>query len=79
MRERLEKVPGVTLSFSQPIEQRVDELVSGVKAAIGIKIFGDDLGVLASKADKVAAVLRTVPGGGRRERGEGRRSRLSPD
>lgn len=62
MREKLEKVPGVNLSFTQPIEQRVDELVSGVKAAIGIKIFGDDLGVLASKADEVARVLRTVPG-----------------
>ena len=62
MREALAELPGVASSFSQPIALRVDELVSGVKSAIGIKIFGDDLDVLKQKADAVARVLQTVPG-----------------
>jgi heavy metal efflux system protein len=62
MRDALDDVPGMSASFSQPIAMRVDELVSGVKAAIGIKIFGDDLEVLARKADAVAAVLAKVRG-----------------
>ena len=49
-------------SFSQPIALRVDELVSGVKSAIGIKIFGDDLDVLKKKAEEVARVPRKVRG-----------------
>ena len=62
MREEVAKVPGLTANFSQPIQLRVDELVSGVKSAIGIKIFGDDLDVLKDKADDVARVLGRVPG-----------------
>src|SRR5581483_2351290 len=53
---------GVTGNFTQPIALRVDELVSGVKSAIGIKIFGDDLKVLKEKADAVARVLSKVRG-----------------
>ena len=49
-------------SFSQPIALRVDELVSGVKSAIGIKIFGEDLDVLEAKGEAVARVLGTVRG-----------------
>ncbi|MEO6873032.1 MAG: CusA/CzcA family heavy metal efflux RND transporter, partial [Chthoniobacterales bacterium] len=62
MREALAELPGVASSFSQPIALRVDELVSGVKSAIGIKIFGEDLDVLKEKGDEVARVLSTVPG-----------------
>ena len=62
MRDALAELPGVASSFSQPIALRVDELVSGVKSAIGIKIFGDDLAVLKQKADVVARVLSTVRG-----------------
>ncbi len=62
MRLALAELPGVAASFSQPIALRVDELVSGVKSAIGIKIFGDDLEVLKQKGDAVARVLQTVPG-----------------
>ena len=57
MRDALAELPGVASSFSQPIALRVDELVSGVKSAIGIKIFGDDLDVLKEKGDAVARVL----------------------
>jgi cobalt-zinc-cadmium resistance protein CzcA len=62
MREALADLPGVVSSFSQPIALRVDELVSGVKSAIGIKIFGDDLDVLKQKGDAVARVLGTIRG-----------------
>jgi cobalt-zinc-cadmium resistance protein CzcA len=49
-------------SFSQPIELRVQELIAGVRADVGISLYGDDLGTLAAKADEIAAVLQTVPG-----------------
>ncbi len=62
MRSALAELPGVASSFSQPIALRVDELVSGVKSAIGIKIFGDDLDVLKAKGEAVARVLNTIPG-----------------
>jgi cobalt-zinc-cadmium resistance protein CzcA len=62
MREAMAELPGVASSFSQPIALRVDELVSGVKSAIGIKIFGDDLDVLKDKAEAVARVLAKVRG-----------------
>lgn len=62
MREALSNLPGVASSFSQPIALRVDELVSGVKSAIGIKIFGEDLNILKEKADEVARALRAVEG-----------------
>jgi heavy metal efflux system protein len=62
MREAVAQVPGVAASFTQPIALRVDELVSGVKSAIGIKIFGDDLDVLRTKAETVARVLGNVRG-----------------
>ncbi len=62
MRDAMAELPGVASSFSQPIALRVDELVSGVKSAIGIKIFGDDLDVLKTKAEAVARVLGNVRG-----------------
>ena len=54
---RLRNCRDVASSFTQPIALRVDELVSGVKSAIGIKIFGDDLDVLKQKGEAVARVL----------------------
>ena len=77
MRDALAELPGVASSFSQPIALRVDELVSGVKSAIGIKIFGDDLDVLKAKGDAVARVLGKVPRRGGRQRRESQRPRLS--
>jgi cobalt-zinc-cadmium resistance protein CzcA len=57
-----EKVPGVNFSFTQPIEMRVNELVSGVKSDIAVKIFGDDLNILSKKAGQIERVLQTVKG-----------------
>ena len=57
-----ERIPGVALGFSQPIELRVSELIAGVRSEIAIKIFGEDLDELARVADEVAASVAGVPG-----------------
>jgi cobalt-zinc-cadmium resistance protein CzcA len=55
-------VPGAVFSFSQPIELRVSELISGVRSDVGIQIYGDDIDLLKRKADEVVRVLEKVPG-----------------
>ncbi|MCH5688856.1 hypothetical protein LWM68_34140 [Niabella sp. W65] len=50
MQKTLEAIPGVTFGFSQPIQLRTNELISGVRQDVGIKIFGDDLEELADLA-----------------------------
>jgi len=62
LEEKANEVPGQGYSFSQPIQMRFAELVSGVKADIGIKVFGEDLQELRSRADDIAAVMKTIPG-----------------
>lgn len=62
MRERLANIPGMTFSFSQPIALRVDELVSGVKSQVAVKIFGEDMEVLNGKANEIADVIKGVKG-----------------
>ena len=54
--------PGILLNFSQPIATRVDELLSGVRAQIAIKLFGEDLSVLEEKGREIEAAVREVPG-----------------
>lgn len=64
--EALEKkfatFPGVAFNFSQPIANRVDELLSGVKAQLAIQLFGDDLDQLVSTADHIQRVVSALPG-----------------
>jgi heavy metal efflux system protein len=63
MSEALEKkVPNAAFSFSQPIELRVSELISGVRSDIAIKLFGDDLDTLKKTAERIGAVVSKVPG-----------------
>ena len=62
VRSRLGQVPGIAFGLSQPISMRVDELVSGVRSQVAVKLFGDDLDVLGMKGDEIARVLRQVPG-----------------
>ena len=63
MSEALENgVPNATFSFSQPIELRVSELISGVRSDIAIKLFGDDLDTLKKSADEIGRVVRQVRG-----------------
>jgi len=62
VRVRLGQVPGIEFGLSQPIAMRVDELVSGVRSQVAIKLFGDDLETLRGKAEEIARVLRQVRG-----------------
>ncbi|MBS0181517.1 MAG: efflux RND transporter permease subunit [Nitrospira sp.] len=62
VRLRLEQVPGILFGLSQPIAMRVDELVSGVRSQVAIKLFGDDLETLRVKADEISRALRQVRG-----------------
>ena len=58
----LEAVPGVGLSFTQPIEMRFNELIAGVRSDVAVKLFGDDLDVLQSKGEEIARVVAAIPG-----------------
>ncbi|MDR4514814.1 CusA/CzcA family heavy metal efflux RND transporter [Nitrosomonas sp.] len=55
-------VPGNNYEFTQPIQMRFNELISGVRADVAVKIFGDDMDVLHSVGDKILAVIETIPG-----------------
>jgi cobalt-zinc-cadmium resistance protein CzcA len=57
-----ETVPGIAYSFLQPIEMRFNELIAGVKADVGIKLFGDDLDTLQKKGEEISRVVARVPG-----------------
>jgi len=59
---RLADLPGNAFEISQPIELRFNELISGVRSDLGVKIYGDDLDRLLEAGEEVAAVLATVPG-----------------
>jgi heavy metal efflux system protein len=61
-RELEEKIPGVTWGFSQPISDNLEEAVSGVKGALAVKIYGDDLKTLEAKADEIVATMQNIRG-----------------
>jgi heavy metal efflux system protein len=64
MRSELSKaLPGVQIIMAQPISDRVDELITGVRADVAVKIFGEDMDVLKAKADEIAKLASTVRGG----------------
>ncbi|HEY3381755.1 MAG TPA: CusA/CzcA family heavy metal efflux RND transporter [Vicinamibacterales bacterium] len=62
MRGALADIPGMVISFSQPIQCRIDELVAGTRAQVIVKLFGNDLTVLKRKAGDIARVLGQVRG-----------------
>ncbi|HQR79251.1 MAG TPA: CusA/CzcA family heavy metal efflux RND transporter [Actinomycetota bacterium] len=62
MREKMAVIPGIALNFSQPIATRVDELLSGVRAQLAIKIFGDNLDSLAAIGTEVQRVVSDIRG-----------------
>ncbi|MFO0765863.1 MAG: efflux RND transporter permease subunit [Nitrospiraceae bacterium] len=62
VRRRLVEIPGISVLMSQPIQERVDELISGIRTECAIKLFGDDLDVLYHKAEEIADLMKTIEG-----------------
>ena len=62
MNRELVKMPGVIWNFSQPISDNVEEAVSGVKGELAVKIYGDDLRLLESKADQILGIMSGIKG-----------------
>jgi cobalt-zinc-cadmium resistance protein CzcA len=62
MNHELEKIPGALWNFSQPISDNLEEAVSGVKGALAVKIYGDDLKTLEAKGDEVVNVMKNIKG-----------------
>ncbi|GIU45996.1 efflux RND transporter permease subunit [Shewanella algidipiscicola] len=62
MEQKLSVYPGLLFTFSQPIATRVDELLSGVKAQLAIKLFGPDLAVLSQKGQQLSDLVMQIPG-----------------
>lgn len=62
MREKLKTLPGVQIVMAQPISDRVDEMVTGVRSDVAVKIFGYDLETLRQKAEEISRVAQSVQG-----------------
>lgn len=62
MEKAVQQVPGNNYEFTQPIEMRFNELISGVRADVAIKVFGDDMEVLFAVGEKIETLIKTVPG-----------------
>lgn len=62
IREELTQVPGVVVSAEQPLAHLISHMLSGVKAQVGIKLYGDDLDTLRRKANEMKAAIQGVPG-----------------
>jgi heavy metal efflux system protein len=62
MREAFKDIPGINLVMSQPISDRVDEMVTGVRADVAVKVFGEDLDTLIERAQQVAKVASSIRG-----------------
>ncbi len=64
MKEKLSVLPGLSFEFQQPIQLRFNELMTGVKADVAVKIYGEDLDQLYAKANEAAAIIQKVDGAG---------------
>ncbi|AQQ68890.1 cation transporter [Microbulbifer agarilyticus] len=62
LQQTIESVPGNNYEFTQPIQMRFNELISGVRADVAIKVFGDDLAQLRRSAQEILAVVNRIPG-----------------
>jgi cobalt-zinc-cadmium resistance protein CzcA len=62
IKDEFDRLPGQTCGYTQPIEQRVNEMISGAKSDVAVEIYGDDFDELKKLGDKVAAVLARIPG-----------------
>lgn len=62
MKEKVSVIPGVNYEFTQPIEMRFNELLTGVREDVSVKLYGEDLDILAAKAQEMAKIIATVKG-----------------
>ena len=62
MEQAVRKVPGNNYEFTQPIQMRFNELLSGVRADVAVKVFGDDLDVMLNLAERIEKIVKAVPG-----------------
>ncbi|MGE4157991.1 MAG: efflux RND transporter permease subunit, partial [Planctomycetota bacterium] len=62
VQRELRDMPGQRLALTQPIEMRINEMISGVRSDVAVKIFGDDFGLLVTTAHEIEALLRSIPG-----------------
>jgi len=62
LNQELSQYPGIQLNFTQPIQNLFDELLSGVRTQLAIKLYGDDLSVLRSKAEEIRETIEGIPG-----------------
>ncbi|TAJ78119.1 MAG: efflux RND transporter permease subunit [Gallionellaceae bacterium] len=62
LRQKLEQFEGIEIAFTQPIDMRVSEMLSGVRAALAIKIYGDDLALLEEKSQQIEVLTAKIPG-----------------
>ena len=62
MKTRLSGIPGVSYEFMQPIEARFNELMTGIRSDVAVKIFGDNMDTLSMEAEKLAAMISNIPG-----------------
>ena len=62
IKEKVSQLPGLNFAFSQPLELRFNELLTGVREDVAVKIYGEDLKVLAKKGEEAAAIIKTIPG-----------------
>ena len=62
IRQKLAEIPGISVLMSQPIQERLDELISGIRTECAIKLFGEDLDVLHDKAEEIAALMQQING-----------------
>ncbi|MCB0541846.1 MAG: efflux RND transporter permease subunit, partial [Bacteroidetes bacterium] len=64
MKAKVMEIPGVNYEFTQPIEMRFNELITGVREDVAIKLFGEDLKVLSAKVNEISALVSTIEGVG---------------
>ena len=62
MEQAVASVPGNSYEFTQPIEMRFNELISGVRSDLAVKVFGDDFDTLVESGEEIENVVRTLPG-----------------
>jgi len=62
VKEKVSVLPGINFEFSQPVEMRFNELLTGIRQDVAVKLYGDDLGILADKAEEIAGLVAGIDG-----------------